>query len=81
MFEIFLGNGYMYPKSILPVSYVVLTTMCGQLQQILDWKLFWNLKFYVIFTYFSSKCNKNWHRDPCKVSFSLYGFIEIVSKR
>jgi hypothetical protein len=31
-----LENGYMYIKSIFTVSYVVLTTICGQLQQILD---------------------------------------------
>ncbi len=36
IFEIFLENGYMYPKSILPLSYVVKTTMCGRLKQILE---------------------------------------------
>ncbi len=36
--EIFLENGYMYTKSIRPVSYVVQTTMCGRLKQILEWK-------------------------------------------
>jgi hypothetical protein len=34
--EIFLENGYMYPKSILPLSYVVKTTLCGRQKQILE---------------------------------------------
>ncbi len=36
IFEIFLENSYMYPKSILPLLYVVKTTMFGRLKQILE---------------------------------------------
>ncbi len=36
IFEIFLENAYMYPKSILSLSYVAKTTMCGRLKQILE---------------------------------------------
>ena len=64
----------MYPKSVFPVTYVVLNSPYDWFRLIFEEEKILNLK---ILCYLSYKCHHCYLRDPCKASLSSYGFIEL----
>ncbi len=72
-FKKMFDNGYMHPKSVLPVTWVVWTSAYGWLNLVFEEKKLWIHKF---FCYLSNKFYPSHSKRPCKVSLALQGFTD-----
>ncbi len=68
----------MYPKSLFPVTHVVLNSTYDWFRLIFKEEKIKNLN---ILCYLSYKCHHCHPRGPCKASMSSYGFIEVFNHK